>query len=436
MVFFRHAERGAQAFVMLPPVYRSKSWLGSAHAGSGPLVQSRLPGGCGLQRHAGAHGQQQRRLAAGMSFCFGMLAWRRLAARRQQGPLRIGASLHGARAFASLTSLAAFGRKKAAAQGPSVAGRPRSLSSRYRDKLQHQSDSASRPAGGFVDTHCHLDHILPRLAREFQQDVQKARQAGSPPPQKLKSGFEGWRASLDGPMQGYEGCVHVGCTADTLDAGVAFLKHDGVHGAFGIHPLAAGGWSDSVEEKLWSLMGLEKVVAWGECGLDYFDKARRGKLKQPETIALQRHVFARQLELAAKAGMPLVVHTRDAEEDTLELMKQHLPAAHPVHVHCFTSSLAMAQELLGHFPRLCLGFTGVVTFSNAREVQEVVRQTPLERLLLETDGPYMAPEPYRGRVAHPGHVAFVAEGVAKVKGLAVEEVFGACRENTRRLYGF
>jgi len=278
--------------------------------------------------------------------------------------------------------------------------------------------------------------ILPRLAREFEQDVRKAREAGQPPPRSRKPGFKGWRASLEGPMEAFEGCVHVGCSADTLDAGVAFLAHEGVHGAFGIHPLSAGGWSDSVEEKLWELMGNEKVVAWGECGLDYFDKTTRGKLKKPEVIAMQRRVFSRQLELAVKAGMPLVVHTRNAEEDTLELMKEHLPASHPVHVHCFTSSLSMARELLAHFPRLCLGFTGVVTFRNAREVQEVVRETPLDRLLLETDGPYMAPEPCRGRVAHPGHVVHVAERIAELKGVSTEEVFKNCRENTRTVYGF
>lgn len=287
-----------------------------------------------------------------------------------------------------------------------------------------------------MDTHCHLDMVLPRLARERQEDARKAKAAGEAPPAPLASGFEAWRASLQGPERGFEGCVNIGCSAESLDAAAAFLKHEGVHGAFGIHPLSAWDWCEDVERKLMELAGLEKAVAWGECGLDYFDKGTRGQVQEPKVLAQQRQIFARQMDLAASLGMPLVVHTRKAEKDTLELMTKHLPASHPVHVHCFTDSLALAQELLARFPRLYLGFTGVVTFKNAREVQEVVLRTPLERLLLETDSPYMAPEPYRGRVAHPGHVAHVAAGVAKIKGVTTDEVLTVCRENTKNLYGF
>ena len=106
---------------------------------------------------------------------------------------------------------------------------------------------------------------------------------------------------------------------------------------------------------------------------------------------------------------------RFAEDDTLELMAQHLPSNHPVHVHCFTSSKRMAMALLERFDRLRLGFTGVVSFKNAPEVQEVVRHVPLARLLLETDAPYMAPEPFRGRIAHPGHATLGREPNAKTK---------------------
>eukprot|EP00930_Biecheleria_cincta_P025871 TRINITY_DN18348_c0_g1_i1.p1 TRINITY_DN18348_c0_g1~~TRINITY_DN18348_c0_g1_i1.p1 ORF type:complete len:185 (+),score=37.23 TRINITY_DN18348_c0_g1_i1:534-1088(+) len=183
------------------------------------------------------------------------------------------------------------------------------------------------------------------------------------------------------------------------------------------------------------MMSWEKVVAWGECGLDYFDKNTRQQKKDVEFRALQRKVFARQLDLAASLEMPLVVHTRFAEEDTLELMERHVPESQLVHVHCFTSSLGLARALLHRFPRLYLGFTGVVTFKNAPDVQEVVREVPLERMLLETDGPYMAPEPHRGRVAHPGHVAHVAKQVALLKDRPLEEVLKQCRENTRRIYG-
>lgn len=107
-----------------------------------------------------------------------------------------------------------------------------------------------------------------------------------------------------------------------------------------------------------------------------------------------------------------------------------------VHVHCFTGSLDMAQQLLESFPNLCLGFTGVVTFKNAAEVLRVVEAVPLHRILLETDGPYMAPVPHRGSPAHPGHVPHVAAKIAQVKAVTTAEVFSAARANTRRVYGF
>lgn len=254
--------------------------------------------------------------------------------------------------------------------------------------------------------------------------------------------FASWRESLEGPQRAFEGCVTIGCSAGSLDAAARFLEHDGVHGAFGIHPLNAGEWSEDVEAKLRRLMALPKAVAWGECGLDYYDK-KSGRGLTPgicphfdQRRAVQRDVFTAQLRIAVAFGKPLVLHTRMAEEDTLELLAEHLPRHHPVHAHCFTSSAAMARHLLERFPELCLGFTGVVSFPTADYVREVVAETPLERVLLETDGPYMAPVPHRGRIAHPGHVYHVAEAVARVKGLGVQEVLRTCRANAKRMYGF
>jgi len=117
-------------------------------------------------------------------------------------------------------------------------------------------------------------------------------------------------------------------------------------------------------------------------------------------------------------------------------MSEHLPSSHLIHAHCFTSSKAMASELLRRFPKLYLGFTGVITFKTAGEVRDVVALTPLRRILLETDGPYMAPLPHRGSVAHPGHIVLVAEEVAKIKQISFGEVLSVCRENARQIYGF
>jgi TatD DNase family protein len=211
------------------------------------------------------------------------------------------------------------------------------------------------------------------------------------------------------------------------------------------------------------------VVAVGECGLDYYfqpsghvingsgekDAKRRASAGEKTATATegnadeknaldpeerarretQAKTFIAQMALASELGAPIVVHTREAEEDTLRLMREHLPRDHRIHVHCFTSSAWLARELLAHFPNLCLGFTGVVTFKNAPEVREVVAETPLDRILLETDGPYMAPAPRRGEVAHPGHVPYIAAKIAEIKGVSIEEVFVAAREATRRVYG-
>mmetsp|Transcript_38143 Transcript_38143/g.85310 ORF Transcript_38143/g.85310 Transcript_38143/m.85310 type:complete len:359 (+) Transcript_38143:41-1117(+) len=329
----------------------------------------------------------------------------------------------------------AFGRKASAAPASAAGdGRQRSLSSRYKERLRPRvQDDAWKKS--FIDTHCHLDKILPLLSKQSHTDAKKAAARGETPPRRLNADFEEWRESLDGPEREFEGCVNIGCSSDSLDICASFLKHEKVFGAFGIHPLRAQQWNEEVEEKIRSMMSLDKVVAWGECGLDYFDKQTRGQMKDMDARNLQREVFARQIELAVACDKPLVVHTRFAEEDTLELLGKHLPEYHPVHVHCFTSSLNLATALLERFPSLRIGFTGVITFKNAPEVQEVVRNVPLDRILLETDGPYMAPEPFRGRIAHPGHVAYVADAIARLKGVPREEVLQTCRENTRRTYG-
>ncbi|CAJ1329935.1 unnamed protein product [Effrenium voratum] len=329
--------------------------------------------------------------------------------------------LNGARSFS------AFGRKRPHIKAE-AAGAKRSLSA-IRDRLRKEDGTS------FVDTHCHLDLVLPRLSEQSHKDAAKAVAKGEEPLPRLRADFLEWRETLQGSERDLEGCVNIGCSARGIDAAVEFLKHDNVYGAFGIHPLNAHEWNSEMEDKIVKLMSRDKVVAWGECGLDYYDKKTRAQKQEQHTRELQRKVFVRQIDLAVSLGKPLVVHTRCAEEDTLELLEAHLPESHPVHVHCFTSSQKLASALLEGFSGLRLGFTGVVTFKNAQEVQEVVKSTPLQRILLETDSPYMAPEPFRGRIAHPGHVSYVADAVACLKGITREEVLAQCRQNTRSTYG-
>ena len=302
--------------------------------------------------------------------------------------------------------------------------------------------------------------------------------------------YDSWREEVEereSTEEGYlganlEACITVACSGKAHRAVTSeFLDKPGVFAAFGCHPLSAAEWNDDMEALVRRMVSERRgqVVAVGECGLDYYmereylEKAGRAlasgdimeagagagakttngeeeeggeKLKlvlamEEEATRRQRRevqweVFIAQMKMATELDTALVVHTREAEEDTLRLMREHLPRDARVHVHCFTSSLHLARELLESFPNLCIGFTGVVTFKNAPEVREVVAATPLDRILLETDGPYMAPVPHRGEPAHPGHVPHIATKIAEVKGCTVEDVFRAARENTRRVYGF
>merc|ERR1712176_2234 len=152
-----------------------------------------------------------------------------------------------------------------------------------------------------------------------------------------------------------------------------------------------------------------KVVAVGECGLDFHYN------RSPQDM--QKKVFIEQIEIAKQLDMPLVIHSRKAERDTVEIMKQYCPKNKRIHLHCFTDSVEYAKVMLDAFPNLMIGFTGAITFKNANKNRETVRQVPLNRLLLETDGPYMSPMPYRGKVAHPGYIPLVAEVVAKMHGI-------------------
>ena len=307
----------------------------------------------------------------------------------------------------------------------------------------------------YVDTHCHLDLIFQKMNSDNDKKAKKGHATKAP----AVVDFESWRedvaSSEDPDAEDYlgaqlEACLTVACSRKAMDAVREILPKPGVFAAFGCHPLSAHEWNDEMASLVKSTVSdsTNSVVAVGECGLDYHyamkeieadtglaDDAARGA-RWDAVRSKQHDVFVSQMKLAAELNAPLVIHTREAEEDTLRLMRTHLPRDARVHVHCFTSSVSLASSLLEQFPNLCLGFTGVCTFKNGGDVRDVVAQTPLDRILLETDGPYMAPAPHRGAVAHPGHVPHIARKIAEVKGVSHAEVFARCRENTRRTYGF
>ena len=256
----------------------------------------------------------------------------------------------------------------------------------------------------FIDTHCHLDMILAKL------------------------GLADYGAFAAACLPAdFGGCITISCDPDSIAGTTALLSESRVYGAFGIHPHDAKSYGPELEARLQAALTHPKALAWGKIGLDYhYDFSPR---------EIQRDAFARQIRQGVALGKPLIIHTREAEADTLEILAAEAPREWKIHVHCFTSSPAMAEKLLAGFPNLCLGFTGIVTFKNALELQDVAKATPLDRLLLETDGPYLAPIPHRGKPAHPGHIPLIAAKIAEIKGIEVGAVFGAARENTRKIYG-
>ncbi len=217
-----------------------------------------------------------------------------------------------------------------------------------------------------------------------------------------------------------------GCDLPTSRAAVALAeRYPHVYAAVGFHPENLDGASLAHLDQIEAMAAHPKVKAIGEIGLDYYwvkDEAGRKK---------ERDFFDAQLTLAEKLDLPAVVHDREAHKDSLDLVKAH-PGARGV-FHCYSGSVEDAKTLviLGWM----LSFTGVITFKNARKAIEVLEWAPLDRIMLETDAPYMAPEPYRGKRNDSRYVNRMAETVAAVKGLPVEEVIRVTTENGRRLFG-
>jgi len=270
----------------------------------------------------------------------------------------------------------------------------------------------------FVDTHIHLDYIMARIEKPLEDIGALFETHFKSVPLVKKKAVE-----LSGE---WEASVHITCDPVTFANARVLLKQSQVYVGAGVHPHHAKDYTDAVEEELVELHKNEKVRAWGEMGLDYHYN------QSPPDI--QRDVFARQLKMAVSLGKPMIIHTREAEEDTFAIMTANVPAEWKIHVHCFTSSLEFAKRLMQHFPNLVFGFTGVVTFGNAQDVQNVVANVPIERIVLETDGPFLAPVPFRGIPATSGMIPMIADKIAELKDVDVSEVYKHARANTERIY--
>lgn len=219
--------------------------------------------------------------------------------------------------------------------------------------------------------------------------------------------------------------INCGCSVKSSETAAALAERfPFIYSASGIHPedIPAEKEDEEVFEKIKEFAQREKCVAIGEIGLDYHwdDAAPRER---------QIYWFKKQLSLAKERSLPVIVHDRDAHADTLEILGEFKPEGV---VHCFSGSAEMASEIIKM--GMYIGLGGAVTFKNARKPLKVAESIPLDRLLLETDCPYMAPVPFRGKRCDSSLIAYTAEKIAEVRGITADEVIKAARENTERLF--
>ena len=253
-------------------------------------------------------------------------------------------------------------------------------------------------SGLLFDTHAHYD------SRQFDADRDE-----------VLSGLPGRGVGL---------VVNPGCDLPSSRKAVEIARqYPFVYAAVGIHPEDCGDWEESQLEELRRLTADPKVVAIGEIGLDYY-------WKENPPRELQKEVFRRQLELAESLRLPVIVHDRDAHGDCMDLVRDY-PQVTGV-FHCFSGSAEMARELVAR--GWMISFTGVLTYPNARKAVEAVQAIPPDRLMVETDSPYMSPVPFRGKRCHSGLVRYTCERMAELKGLSPEEMARITYENGRRFF--
>ncbi|MDA0147946.1 TatD family hydrolase [Vibrio sp. LaRot3] len=252
----------------------------------------------------------------------------------------------------------------------------------------------------FVDSHCHLDKL------DYQE---------------LHQGIADVVAKAEAVNVSH--LLSVGVTLDAFPNMLEMIKpYQNISASCGVHPLDVE--SEFSLDVLRRYASHDRVVAIGETGLDYHYK--------PETKDLQQLRFEQQVELAVELNKPLIIHTRDAREDTLNILRNGGAEKCGGVIHCFTEDLAFAKAAmeLGFY----ISISGIVTFRQATELKEVVKQLPLERLLIETDSPYLAPVPHRGKQNQPAYVVEVAAYIAQLKGVALSEVGEKTSENYRNLF--
>ncbi len=246
-----------------------------------------------------------------------------------------------------------------------------------------------------IDSHAHLDD------EAFNEDREKV--------------FERIKNNMDL-------VVNIGCDLKSSEISVEYAKkHDFIYSVVGVHPIYTEQYNDEVEKKIEELAKDKKVLAIGEIGLDYH------WMTSPKEE--QKKVFRKQLELARKLNKPVVIHTRKAMEDTVNILNEYKDITGIL--HCYPGSVETAKQMVDRF---FLGIGGVLTFKNGKKLVEVVEKIPIDKLVIETDCPYMAPTPYRGKRNEPIYTEEVAKKIAEIKNISYEEVVEITNKNTRKAY--
>ena len=224
------------------------------------------------------------------------------------------------------------------------------------------------------------------------------------------------------PSKGVSGVINIGCTLPRSQKSVDLAnKYEFFYAAVGIHPSDVADLPADYTDRLKSMAQNEKVIAIGEIGLDYYYD---GYDKD-----LQIKIFKEQLELARELDLPVVIHSREATQDMMEILKKYQPRGV---MHCYSGSAETAKEILSI--GMYISFTGVITFNNARRAVEACEVIPMDRLVLETDAPYMAPTPFRGQRCDSPMITEIAKKVAEIKGIPAQEVADKCTENAKFLF--
>lgn len=262
--------------------------------------------------------------------------------------------------------------------------------------------NSGSPLMDLIDSHAHID--FPQFADDREAMLERAREAGV----------------------GTLLAIGTGPGPEKLDAAIPFAEqHDWIYTSVGIHPHEAKEVTPQHLDELARLAQHPKVIAWGEIGLDYFyDHSPRD---------VQATVFRSQMELAREAKLPIIIHCRDAWDDCLALIERHWrPTGLAGILHCFTGTLDHAKR--GLELGFLISFAGNSTYPKTQNIRDVAKEIPLDRMLIETDSPFLAPQPYRGKRNEPAYVAEVAKTLATVRNLAPEEIAAATAANFRRLF--